>query len=129
MDRTLIDSAANALGIEAVFLRASAIRCREDFQPQFIEDHLSLVPQYRAGPTVTDVSDGPFLIGSVSPCCRNPSCQAKCLKRRLAHIAEKHRVDLLQHVRVHVQELPLVLDRDQRPLAAVVHGDLEGLGE
>lgn len=51
MDRTLIDIAAKALGIDAVFLRASAIRCREDFQPQFIEDHLSLVPQYRAGPT------------------------------------------------------------------------------
>jgi hypothetical protein len=51
MDKTLIDIAAKALAIDAVFLRASAIRCREDFQPQFIEGHLSLVPQYRGGPT------------------------------------------------------------------------------
>lgn len=51
MDRTLIDSAARALDIEAVFLRASAIRCREGFMPQFIEDDLSLIPQFRVGPT------------------------------------------------------------------------------
>lgn len=51
VDRTLINAAAKALGVKAVFLRASEIRCKEDFMPQFIEDELSLVPQYRVGPT------------------------------------------------------------------------------
>ncbi|MEA3273899.1 MAG: hypothetical protein U9Q81_01070 [Pseudomonadota bacterium] len=50
MDRALIDTATKALDVEAVFLRASEIRCKEGFMPQFIEDDLSLVPQYRVGP-------------------------------------------------------------------------------
>lgn len=50
MDRALIDAAAKALDIETVFLRASEIRCKEGFLPQFIEDDLSLVPQYRVDP-------------------------------------------------------------------------------
>jgi hypothetical protein len=51
MDKALIDAATQVLAVEAVFLRGSSIRCKEEFMPQFIEDGLSLVPQYRAGPT------------------------------------------------------------------------------
>jgi hypothetical protein len=51
MDAELISAAAEALEIEGVFLRKSGIRCKEDFVPQFVEDELALVPQYRAGPT------------------------------------------------------------------------------
>jgi hypothetical protein len=57
------------------------------------------------------------------------SSEPQRLERRLPHIPEEHRVDLLQDVRVHLQELALVLNRDQRALAAVVHGNLEGLGQ
>lgn len=53
MNRELIDSAARALTIEAVYLRDSRVRCRNGFLPQFIEEELSLVPQYKSGPTGT----------------------------------------------------------------------------
>lgn len=49
MDRALIDAAVQALVVEAVFLRTSSIRCKEGFLPRFIEDNLSLTPQYRVG--------------------------------------------------------------------------------
>ena len=51
MDRELIDSAVRALAIEAVYLRDSRVHCREGFLPQFIEEELSLVPQYKSGST------------------------------------------------------------------------------
>lgn len=47
MDKALIDSAAKSLDVEAVWLRGSTIRCKEDFMPQFIEADLSLTPQLR----------------------------------------------------------------------------------
>lgn len=50
MDKTLIDAAAKVLGIEAVYLRTSDVRCKDDFLPAFIENNLSLIPQYRVGP-------------------------------------------------------------------------------
>jgi hypothetical protein len=53
MDRTLIDAAAKRLAVEAVFLRRTQVRCKEDFRPPFIGNHLALVPQYRGGPTGT----------------------------------------------------------------------------
>lgn len=51
MDRALIDTAVKVLTVEAVFLRASSIRCKEGVLPRFIEDNLSLTPQYRVGST------------------------------------------------------------------------------
>lgn len=51
MDRELIDSAARVLAIQAVYLRESRVRCRDGFLPQFIEEELSLVPQYKSGST------------------------------------------------------------------------------
>lgn len=50
MDRALLAAAVEALHIQAVYLRSGEIRCKDDFMPQFIEDDLSLIPQYRAGP-------------------------------------------------------------------------------
>jgi len=51
MDKTLIDAAARALKVEGVYLRESHIHCKKGFLPQLIDDGLSLVPQYRGGPT------------------------------------------------------------------------------
>lgn len=56
MDRDLIDRAARALAIEAVYLRDSRVRCRDGFLPQFIEEELSLVPQYKTGSTGSLIS-------------------------------------------------------------------------
>ncbi|CRI65314.1 conserved hypothetical protein [Thiocapsa sp. KS1] len=50
MDTALLERAKNALGIEGVFLRAGEIHCRTGFMPRFIEEDMSLVPQYRALP-------------------------------------------------------------------------------
>jgi len=50
MDRDLIDMAARALAIEAVYLGSSRVQCQEGFFPQFIEEELALVPQYKSGP-------------------------------------------------------------------------------
>lgn len=65
MDRALIDAAAQALVVESIFLRRSSIRCKEGFMPQFIENDLSLIPQYRFEPpsehrviTATDQDTG-----------------------------------------------------------------------
>ncbi len=56
MDRELIDSAVRALAIHAVYLRDSRVRCRDEFIPQFIEEDVSLVPQYKSGSTGTLIS-------------------------------------------------------------------------
>lgn len=56
MERELTDSAARALAIEAVYLKDSRVRCRDGFFPQFIEEEISLVPQYKSGPTGTLIS-------------------------------------------------------------------------
>lgn len=50
MDESLCGAAADALNIRAVFLRSGDIRCQRGFVP-FIENDLSLVPQYRVVPT------------------------------------------------------------------------------
>jgi hypothetical protein len=50
MDPVLLELAKKALGIEGVFLRTSEIHCRAGFMPRFIEEDMSLVPQYRALP-------------------------------------------------------------------------------
>lgn len=51
MDTTLIDAAAGALRIGGVYLKDSHVHCKEGFLPQFVDDGLSLVPQYRGGAT------------------------------------------------------------------------------
>jgi hypothetical protein len=51
MDKALIDYAANNLTIAGVYLRASHVQCNEDFTPPLFDSQLSLVPQYRSGPT------------------------------------------------------------------------------
>ena len=51
MDKELINSAAQALNIQAVFLRETAVSLKKDFVPQFVEAELSLMPQYKAGTT------------------------------------------------------------------------------
>lgn len=47
MNRELLEVATKALSIEGVYIHWSNIRCKDDFIPQFIEDDLALVPQYR----------------------------------------------------------------------------------
>jgi hypothetical protein len=49
MDRELIHSAVRVLAIEAVYLKNSRVHCKEGFFPQFVEEELSLVPQYKSG--------------------------------------------------------------------------------
>ena len=51
MNRELLEAATKALNIEGVYLHWSNIRCKDDFIPQFIEDDLVLVPQYRVDQT------------------------------------------------------------------------------
>jgi hypothetical protein len=51
MDGELLEAASKALSIEGVYLHWSNIRCKGDFIPQFIEDDLALVPQYRVNQT------------------------------------------------------------------------------
>ena len=51
MNRELIDIAASMLAIEAVYLSNSRVRCKEGFFPKFIEEELTLVPQYKSGST------------------------------------------------------------------------------
>ena len=51
MDKALIKLAADRLDPEAVFLRAAHIRCKKGFTPPFLDSQVSLVPQYRGGPT------------------------------------------------------------------------------
>ena len=51
------------------------------------------------------------------------------LHRRRLRVAVEDRVDVLHDVGAHIEEVPLVLDRDERALRAVVHRDLERLGE
>lgn len=65
MDRTLIDHAAKCLEPEGVYLWTTDVRRREGFTPPFIDNQLSLIPQYRGGPkdfsqrfTATDEDSG-----------------------------------------------------------------------
>lgn len=51
MNRELLEVATRALHIDGVYLHWSNIRCKDDFIPQFIEDDLALVPQYRVNQT------------------------------------------------------------------------------
>ena len=48
MNRELIDSAIGVLAIEAVYLSNNRLHCKEGFFPQFIEEVLTLAPQYKS---------------------------------------------------------------------------------
>lgn len=51
MNNELINSAAQALSIQGVFLRDTTVRLKADFVPQFVAAELPLMPQFKAGPT------------------------------------------------------------------------------
>src|SRR5271157_3212113 len=58
-----------------------------------------------------------------------PSEDSKRLHRRRHRIGVEDRIDPLYHVTGDFQEAPLVLQGNQRPACAVVHADMERLGE
>lgn len=50
MNRNLIDKAFSALAIESVYLGNSRVHCREGGFLQFLDEEITLIPQYKSGP-------------------------------------------------------------------------------
>jgi len=71
-------------------------------------------------------SDG-LVVRHLSPPLAGGSDKAQRLEHRLLDLAIEDRVHVLQHLSAHVEKAPLVLDGDESPIGAVVHGYLEGL--
>jgi hypothetical protein len=57
------------------------------------------------------------------------SVYAQRLHRCRQRIAIEDRVNALHDVGGHIKEMPLVLNRDQRPPCAVIHANLKWLGQ
>ena len=57
------------------------------------------------------------------------SVQPQRLERSLAKVTIEDGINVLEDVGVYFEELAFVLDGDEGPLGAVVHGDLQRLGE
>lgn len=57
------------------------------------------------------------------------SIQSQCFEGRLANIAVEDRVDVLKDIRGKLEDLALVRNRDECAFCAVVHSDLERLGQ
>ena len=55
------------------------------------------------------------------------SVDADSLQRRLAHVSIENRVDCFEHVSRDIEEVAFVLDRDESPSCAVIHGNLKRL--
>ena len=55
------------------------------------------------------------------------SDKSQGLEHPLLNLAVEDRIHVLQHLGTHVEEAPLVLDGDENPFGAVIHGHLKRL--